>query len=370
MSRAARELLAPLLAPLALGYAAVIRLRNGYYRARRGAARHVGVPVVSVGNLTVGGTGKTPLVIEIAGRLATRGRRPAVLTRGYGGSPAQPADEVLELREALPDVPIVVDPDRVAGAAAARRDHGADCLVLDDGFQHRRIARALDVVALDLLDPFGGGVLLPCGRLREPPTALRRADLIVLTRVNLTGDEGRALAAVERVLEDLAVRAPRLTAAVVASQLRDGSGATRAPEALRGLAVLPVCGLGNPEGFLRLLRSIGAEVRGGLVFGDHHRYRAGDLRAIRRAAARRRVEAVVTTRKDWVKLWPLLASGAAGDGPPLLRLDARLVPLDPAGLLDRLLDDALGQREAQRGCRTGGPLAVADEVDPRAGPQG
>ena len=126
------------------------------------------LPVISVGNISVGGTGKTPLVIEIVRRLRASGRRPAILTRGYAAKRGQTADEVLEYALAVPETPVVVNPDRTAGAETARLEYGADCVVLDDGFQHRWLRRDLDIVVIDALDPWGGERLLPEGRLREP----------------------------------------------------------------------------------------------------------------------------------------------------------------------------------------------------------
>jgi tetraacyldisaccharide 4'-kinase len=142
--------------PLSHLYAAMMTWRNRRYD-EPGAALSAGVPVISVGNLTVGGTGKTPLVMEIVRKLVAAGRRPAILTRGYHARRGETADEVQEYAAELPDVPVVVDADRVAGAATAQAVHAADCCVLDDGFQHRRLARDLDVVLIDALRPWGGG---------------------------------------------------------------------------------------------------------------------------------------------------------------------------------------------------------------------
>lgn len=321
-----------LLAPLAGAYGAAVSLRNRYYDRVPGASRAAGVPVISVGNLTVGGTGKTPMVIEIVRRLLALGRRPAILTRGYGGRAGAPADEVREFGLALPDVPVVVNPDRVAGAAVARARYAADGLVLDDGFQHRRLRRDLDIVLVDALSPWGGGGLLPAGRLREPPSALRRAHCVVLTRTNQAGAQQvrDLVAVVQRVAPGAAV----LRGALETERLVGPDGAAVAPAALAGRRVLPVCGIGNPQTFLRQIERLGADCCRPRLFPDHRRYTQADVRDILAAAREPAAEWVVTTRKDWVKLaalWP--APGAAG-GLPLYRLEVRVTLADPRGEFD------------------------------------
>jgi len=307
-----------LLSPLAIAWGGVMAARNAWYDRVAAASHGAGVPVISIGNLTVGGTGKTPLVIATARDLVAAGRRPAVLTRGYRAAPGQPADEVLEPRAALPGVPVVVDADRVRGAAEARAVHGADCLVLDDGFQHRRLRRDLDVVLIDALCPWGGGWVLPAGRLREPARGLRRAGLIVLTRVNQVGEAERAAlrAAVARRVPGLAI----VEVGIVADALVSAEGSTRPPEDLAGRRAWLACGLGNPESFVRLAAALGARIVGTSRFPDHHRYTPADSAAVAAAARAARAEWVVTTRKDWVKLAALWPSG----DPPLMRLDLRV----------------------------------------------
>jgi len=308
------------LAPLSAAYAGVMTLRNRHYD-RPGASRRATVPVISVGNLTVGGTGKTPMVIDLARRLRDLGHRPAILTRGYKARAGETADEVLEFHTAIPGVAVVVDPDRVRGAQSASEQHGADCVVLDDGFQHRRLARDLDIVLVDALDPWGGGRVLPAGRLREPQAGLRRASLIVLTRTNQV--EPARVAAIAAECARLAPRVSLLRAGIEieACVRRDG---TRVEEdALRRGGAVGVCGLGNPETFQRLVRDLAIPTPW-IVFGDHHHYTAADARRIKTQAAASGASWVVTTRKDWVKLlalWP-------DDGPDLVRVDIRLRWLD------------------------------------------
>lgn len=333
----------PWLMPLAGVYSLVVRARNRYYDAQRGAAHDASVPVISVGNITTGGTGKTPLTIVIAARLRSWGRRPVILTRGYAAPRGRPADEVLELREALPEIPVVVDADRVRGAAAAVRDHNADCLLLDDGFQHRRLRRALDLVLIDALDPWGGAALLPAGRLREPREALRRADALVITRANLV--DGAIVQSLRAELARRAASKPVLCCDVVASRLVAADGSSEAPDTLANTRVLAVCGIGNPNSFLRVLANTGAQLCQPLFFKDHHRYKYRDLDLIRRQLLETSADRVVTTRKDWVKLAALQPSAHGLEG--MRRLETHADLSDSDGELDKLLRHALETRFAQ-----------------------
>jgi tetraacyldisaccharide 4'-kinase len=325
-------LAAALLTPVALVYEGVIRARNLYYHRVPGAVRRAGVPVISVGNLTVGGTGKTPLVIEIVRRLREWGRRPAILTRGYRGTAEQEADEVREYRDALPDVSIVVDPDRVAGARTAVA-MGADCLVLDDGFQHRRLARDLDIVLIDALNPWGRGQMLPAGRLREPKPSLRRAHLFVLTRANQA--DPAVVESLHLELERLAAGRTVVTAEVIPASLHFSDGRDTEVGALRGRETVGVCGLGNPVTFEQLLGTLTKRPVITVRYPDHRRYDLRDAERIALAADGGRW--VVTTRKDWVKLHPLWPA----DGPPLVRLDVRMTLADGAATFEDRLRRAL-----------------------------
>jgi tetraacyldisaccharide 4'-kinase len=308
------------LAPLAAVYGAAVRARLALYRAGMLAARRVGAPVVSVGNLTAGGTGKTPLVGWLARALAGEGRRVCVLTRGYrraderrrvivsdGGrllaDAREGGDEPRLLAEQLLGVAAVVsDANRVAAARWAGEVLGSDAFVLDDGFQHLRLARDLDVVTLDATDPWGGGRLLPAGRLREPRAGLGRAGCVVITRADLAAD-----------LEDLRAEAARLTegrAAVLTSRLktRDVRPLASASEQVEhgGRAVprpaAAFCAVGNPRAFFAHLRADGHELAHTRAFPDHHAYRQSELDDLAREAAARGARALLTTAKDAVKL--------------------------------------------------------------------
>lgn len=329
-----------LLRPLAAAYAGVIRLRNARYDRNPALAARVGAPVISVGNLTVGGTGKTPLVIELARRLQALERRPAVLTRGYAARRGQPADEALEFQRALPGTPVIVDADRVRGAAQALRQSGVDCLLLDDGFQHRRIARDLDLVVIDALDPWGGGRLLPAGRLREPLEGLRRATLVVLSRANQAPE-----ASVQEIEGRIAAIAPDLglvRSHVECVSIERGDGATLENPDLEFMSVLPVCGIGNPTTFLALIGTVCARVCPPAQFRDHHPYSRADVRAIQDAARKAGADIVLTTRKDWVKLQPLWPQDNARAAIPIGVVNVRSRIVDPDGLLSSALRRALG----------------------------
>jgi tetraacyldisaccharide 4'-kinase len=324
----------PLL-PLSALYGLAMRIRNWHYDRAASVVR-VGAPVLSVGNITVGGTGKTPLVIELVRRLLAVGRRPAVLTRGYGAAGGSTADEVAELRLAIPAVPVLAGADRADRARRALAENAADCFVLDDGFQHRRIGRDLDLVVIDTLAPWGGGRVLPAGRLREPLDALRRADVVVLSRANQAVPA--VLAEIEAVLRRLVPSAALLGSRVEASGVAGQDGASVEVESLAARTVLPVCGIGNPRTFARLVEVLAPRRVEPLVYCDHHAYTAADVAAIVDAARRRGAHAVLTTRKDWVKLAPLWGQQAPQTaGLELLRLDIRHVIEDEAGVLDGLV---------------------------------
>lgn len=339
---------ARLLAPLAALYGAAVWARNRRLD-RRGAAARAPVPVISVGNLTVGGTGKTPLVAWLARALLARGVQPAVVSRGYGGRSGRgpwivgaaggpPAvagefgDEPLLLARLLPGVPVVVGRDRTAGAAAAARA-GAAVVILDDGFQHRRLARNLDLVLVDALRPLDRARLLPAGDLREPLGALSRADGVVLTRSR----RAESVEALERLVRRHNRQAPILHADHRAVGFVDAAGQTvPAPE--RAVAF---CGIGRPELFRADLERAGIGLERFETRRDHHVWSRAELARLS-AWSRERAVPLVTTEKDLVRIAP--ASLAAMEPPLALRIEAEV--LDPAALLALLDRLAVGGRTA------------------------
>jgi tetraacyldisaccharide 4'-kinase len=314
------------------GYAAAVGARSLAYAVGLVTPASLPRPVVSVGNLVAGGTGKTPFVAWLAGALRAAGASPGVLSRGYGprpeGSPL--SDEGTVLADLLgPGVPQVEDPDRRRGGRALLERHpGTDVVLLDDGFQHRRVARDLDVVLVDATDPFGGGRLLPRGRLREPVRALRRAHVVVLTRTERVPPEDvvRSRAEARRVAPEVEVLLARTRPVSLVAP--DGS---RLPlEVLRGARVALQAGIGNPAAFEGAVADAGGEVVARRFLRDHHRPGPDEGEALRRLAAN--ADLVVVTRKDLVKLRTL------PDLPDSLRaLDVVTDVEDGATLVSRVL---------------------------------
>lgn len=292
---------AALLRPIAGIYAAAIAIRNRRFDRGRGVVR-IAAPVVSVGNLTVGGTGKTPMVAEIATRLMQLGARPIVAMRGYGARIDGRSDERLVLESLLPSLRVVSGADRVAALARAGEPREAcTVVVLDDGFQHRRIARDLDIVLVDATRPSLEGGLLPAGWLREPAVSLRRADAVVVTRASRL-DEALA-AAIER----LHGRPPIAWTDHAWSGLdrfeQGDAAASEGIEWLAGRRVAVLAGVGRPDAFEAMVRAAGATVAVRASARDHQAYSPRRVASLVRATSAG--EAVVTTLKDWVKLRPL-----------------------------------------------------------------
>ena len=302
------------LAPLAALYGAAVSTRLGAYRRGFLRVHRAGRPVLSVGNLAVGGTGKTPFVGWLARALLARGTRPSILTRGYGrasrgsvvvsdgagalASVRASGDEAAALARALPRVPIVADADRLAAARRVEElvpDVGIH--LLDDGFSHVALARDLDVVLLDATAPDAGGALLPEGRLREPLSSLARADLVVVTKCE-QADPAAARALANR----WAPGVPVYHALTRVLGIRDDSGEEVRAEDLPGQTLVAVAALARPEAFFATLGSLGIAPAGFLTFRDHDPYGSFALGRIERAAEEAGASAVVTTEKDAVKL--------------------------------------------------------------------
>ncbi|MFO0805414.1 MAG: tetraacyldisaccharide 4'-kinase [Gemmataceae bacterium] len=270
-------------------YGLGVRWRNrGFDRGTR-AIHRAAVPVVSVGNLSLGGTGKTPCVEYVATFYRERGVQVAILSRGYG-TDAGPNDEAMVLEENLPDVPHLQGADRSALADAAVEELEAELLVLDDGFQHRRLHRDLDIVLIDATSPPHEDCLFPRGTLREQPSSLKRADAILLTRCDQVSE-----AEVDAIREWLKGKAPGVPIATTEHR--------PAANELSGATVGAFCGIGNPESFRRTLESLGAVVAEFRTFPDHHAYSRKDVDDLRAwALGLPPGAAVATTQKDWVKL--------------------------------------------------------------------
>jgi tetraacyldisaccharide 4'-kinase len=265
------------------------------------------MPVISIGNLTVGGTGKTPLVIWLANMLCRRNIKVAILTRGYK-TKGRLSDEPAILAKNCPDATVIVNPDRLRAAAKAVGKHNTQVLVLDDGFQHRRLARDLDIVTIDATLPFGYDKLLPAGLLREPVTSLKRAHAAVITRADLLPEY--RITKLENALRQInpnmiiarAIHAPLCARALGNRHI--------SLEHLKPMKIFAFCGIGNPDAFYAAIRKLGLNLVGSATFSDHHSYTSGDLARIFEQARELHADLVLTTEKDWTKT-ALLASGGA-----------------------------------------------------------
>jgi len=286
--------------PLSPLYGTVMKTRTALYRKKLFRQHRLGVPVISVGNLTMGGTGKTPMVAWLARWLQNRGVQVAVVSRGYGAKAGSPNDEAMELKQTLPGVPHLQNRDRVAAARKAIDQTGCKLIVLDDAFQHRRIARDLNLVLLDACEPFGFEYVFPRGTLREPLGALQRADVVVLSRADMVEPVRRRgiWARVRRV----APEAVCAEAAHVPVGLRSAAGTTQLLDTLRGKPLAAFCAIGNPAGFRHTLETSQMQPRGWRVFPDHHRFTPDDIDSLAAWAARLEVAALVCTHKDLVKI--------------------------------------------------------------------
>ncbi len=349
-----------LLEPIAAMFRLGVALRHGAYRRRWLKVRKLNRPVISVGNLTVGGTGKTPFVAWLARRLLERGWKPSILTRGYrrrGRSlislapgtervtdPRRVGDEPALLARALPEVPIVVGANRYEAGKLAEREYNVDVHLLDDGFQHLALARDVDIVLVDVTQKFSDRALLPAGPLREPCAALARADMIVLTRVDLGDPEP-----VEGQVSRINPQAKIFHSTTKLCGLVDvATGRIYPTAAFHGEPVRAFCGLGNPKAFFADLKKWGFSVVGENSFRDHHDYSNGDVEALELSARKSGAAALMTTEKDTMNLPPL-----GGRSLPFVACVIQTDVREAQALEDTLL----GRLEVRRGIGTGGTTA-------------
>lgn len=303
------------LRPVSYVYGAAISLRAALFASGLARTRRLPVPVLSVGNVSAGGSGKTPFVEMLAARLREQGQRVVIISRGYRGGLKKPtiisdgrdlrceppvaADEAYLLARHLPGVAVLTGADRYRVGEVALEQVDCGVIILDDGFQHLRLYRDLDIVLVDAGNPLGYGRLLPSGLLREPPEALGRADIVVVTHADAGRDLDPAIQAIRRY-------APTTPIAMAVHRplgLIDVSGGERLGlERLTGQRLLAASGIANPSRFEATLVQLGAFVVARCIFPDHHRYSTADLESINEAARKSGASMVVTTEKDMVKL--------------------------------------------------------------------
>jgi tetraacyldisaccharide 4'-kinase len=316
-----------ILAPASAAFAAVVSRVNAAYD--RDPATPGALPAVSVGNLTVGGTGKTPVSAWFARQLANAGAHPAIVMRGYG------EDEIRVHQLLNPDVPVFGHPDRRAGLRRAKLA-GADCAILDDAFQHRRVGRVADVVLMSA-DRWTGEVrLLPSGPYREPLRSLRRATLVVITVKAAPPDRVDALRRAISIETDSTVVTVDLRPA---SFVQVGSGEESPLTAWRGRRVLAVTGIGDPTAFAGQLEQMGL-LPLSMTFADHHQYDASSVRRI--VAASDGIDSVVCTLKDAVKLGAMWPSSAKS----LWYVSQSVSPRDGIGALEHVVQSVLAARRS------------------------
>lgn len=314
-------------------YQLIIDARNRRYDCNSSRVRRLPVPVISVGNITAGGTGKTPLVIELVRRLRARGRCPAVVSRGYRAQSNQAADELLLVRRHVGEVIAVADADRVAGGMQAI-ERGADVIVLDDAFQHRHVHRDLDIVMIDATCAFGYDHLLPRGLLREPLRGLTRADIVVLSRTDSV--DADRIEVISNTIRQYNADAPILRSRHRPTQLAALDGGCADLTTLRDRRVICVAGIGNPDAFVETVRQLGATPIHHIRRPDHAPYDPAAYRTLAAAAEGfPDAEYLVTTEKDLVKMEPRCRASVP------LPIVAVAIAIDLPSEDDRILEAAL-----------------------------
>lgn len=283
------------------GYSLAIGVRNAAYRRGWLRVRTLPVPVISIGNLTTGGTGKTPVVAWIVNELVARGQQPAIVSRGYRSLGPEGNDEKKMLARLCPGVPHPQHPRRYQAALPLLRDGRADCIVLDDGFQHQQLARDLNILLIDATRPWGGDHLLPLGRLREPVAGMSRADLILLTRCDLA-DESALAGIQQRIRSFTAVTVLRTR--FVGQTFSNAVGLRVNATQMQQRRPLAFCGIGNPGGFQTGLRQLGLDLPAArfVAFPDHHHFSRDDFQHVTELARQQECETLLCTHKDLVKV--------------------------------------------------------------------
>jgi tetraacyldisaccharide 4'-kinase len=322
-------------------YSAAISLRNFLYSKGWLKTHPVSAIVLSVGNITVGGTGKTPLVIWLYNYL-TQNYYCAILTRGYKTTQNSKlktqnyTDELAIFTQNCPKAKVIVNPNRVAGAIHAAGVLGAKVLIMDDGFQYRRLARNLDIVTIDATLPFGYDKLLPAGLLREPVSALKRTDAVVITRCDQVADiELHRLEEKLRSVNPHMVIAKSIHAPLCA---KSHDNKDIAIQQLEGKKIFAFCGIGNPDAFSNTIQHLGSNLVGLKVYNDHYHYTNSDIADISNQAGHSNADLILTTQKDWSKILQLTK---VKEDIPFAYLAIKLKFLAGEDKLIQLIEDAL-----------------------------
>lgn len=313
-------LLQAILIPLSRLYGFAAALRRKLYTGHILKPKQLSCPVISIGNMTTGGTGKTPMTIHIATLLKAAGFSPLIISRGYRGSASskgglvsdgrnilmdagRSGDEPLLMAQRLAGVPVAVGHNRYEIATTLMRRFSPDVILLDDGFQHFQLARDIDIVLLDNGRPLGNGRLLPAGPLREPLTAIRQADIIIFTRAD--NPSGPHPACLENNISGkprfYACHAPVVTEWLSAGISLKTDGRLPSVNSLARRRAFVFCGLADNQSFLDSIIRLDVDIAGHRFFRDHHAYTGGDLSAICRAASERTADIIITSGKDYVK---------------------------------------------------------------------
>jgi tetraacyldisaccharide 4'-kinase len=288
-------------------YFSITSLRNFLYDSGVFPTHRLPIPIVSVGNLTLGGTGKSPMVAWLGRFFLDQGIQPGIISRGYGQSSNGVNDEFLEIAFRLPSIPHRLNRNRVAAAQDFLNSQNIELLILDDAFQHRRIDRNLDIVLLDALEPFGYEHIFPRGMLRESITALRRAEVVLLSRADLVDESQR-----QKIRDRVIALSPNILWGEIVHEPQSLISIPKTEtdiSAIRGKRILAFCGIGNPNAFRQTLESCGAQVVELIPFPDHHQFNSEDLDELEKIAQREHVDSILCTMKDFVKM-ERIASGS------------------------------------------------------------
>lgn len=285
--------------PLAWLYGALVHVRNAFFNAKILAAESLGRPVISIGNVTWGGSGKTPFVLMLAEYVQRQKHKPAILTRGYASGGSTVSDEARMLEEELPGIPVGQGADRLASGRKILSSQPVDVFILDDGFQRRQIKRDLDIVLIDSTNPFGNGQVLPAGILREPLSELKRAHIIVLTKINLLNANTEDLL---RKIQSLNPQALVVQAAHLPSRVENFiSREEFSLSVVQGQKVIGFAGIADPFGFENMLKGLGLDLVEFVPFLDHHEYTSNDINLLLEKA-RKAGCSLIMTAKDAGKL--------------------------------------------------------------------